>query len=422
MDRLGGHDELMSRLRATDPAVGLASLSDGATSRIIRHAMTPTLRPWSRRRFRIASFGAFLSSGGLVVAGILGIQAAGAPGLPVLSLGSLARTLSQTSSTDQVPSANEFAVGTPYVSYRFDAAAALSSSAQPATAFQLVSTEAPAGAARLLAKAFGIDGRVTSSGNGDFEVGPTGGPLVSTWSSSGVVEWSYHSSASPSAPAPVVVPHPPSTAPGSAAAEWASPAAEALLARLGTPRAFGAPVTTPVGAQFDVDVPLLANGIPTDQSDVFAFGQHGVLEWASGLIARAEPMHRYPTISPTAAVGVLRANRGAIWFGSVQLQRAPMRQPRTTRHHVTKTAATVTNASSALTTLGPPLVVHVTIEHATLEYDTYTLTDGTSWLLATWALSGTESGSSATLGATFSVHVLAVDPRYVQLQRGSLVF
>ena len=171
-----------------------------------------------------------------------------------------------------------------------------------------------------------------------------------------------------------------------------------------------------------MELPLLADGVPTDQSDVLAFGPRGVLEWASGLFARPEPMHSYPTISPRAAVWALRENRGAIFFGSVQTVLAPASSPHAASHHVTKTAATIQNPPLALTTVGPPVVVNVTIDHATLRYDTYALTNGTSWLLATWALSGPQSGSKATQGATFVVNVLAVDPRYVQLQRSSLVF
>jgi hypothetical protein len=429
MDRLGTREELMSRLRATDPAVGLAPLSDGATSRIIRHAMTPTLRPWSRRRFRLASVGAFLSSGGLVVAGILGIQAAAAPGLPVLSLGSLARTLSQRSTTDALPSPNLFAAATPYyVSYRFLSAPALVTSTRRATAFQLVSTVDASGAARELAKALGIAGRVTPGGTGVFVVGHNGGPLVSTWSTSGVVEWSYRSSRSSTPPKTGSGPVAPDSVGGAAfSTTWASQDAGTLLARLGATSSFGTPATTTIGSQVNVDVPLLADGVPTDQSDVFAYGPRGVLEWASGLFARLEPMRSYPTISPKSAVGALR-NRGAIFFGLFQTLLAPVSSPHAARHRVaktaqvTKTATTVLNSSSALSTPGPPVVINVTIEHATLEYDTYTLTNGTSWLLATWALSGSESQSRATPGVKFAVNVLAVAPRYVRLQRGSLVF
>src|SRR5208283_2684183 len=119
-----------------------------------------------------------------------------------------------------------------------------------------------------------------------------------------------------------------------------------------------------------------------------------------------------------AAVGVLRANRGAI-FVEFPTVLAQVSSPHGVGHHVTKPAATVRSAPTAL---GPPVDVDVTIEHATLQYDTYTLTNGTSWLLATWALSGPEHGSKVTSGATFAINVLAVAPRYVQLPRGSIVF
>ena len=67
------------------------------------------------------------------------------------------------------------------------------------------------------------------------------------------------------------------------------------------------------------------------------------------------------------------------------------------------------------TTIAPP-TVNVEIDTATMSLATYTLTDGTMWLLPTWQLSGPESGDTITGSSTYSNNVLAVDSQYVQLQ------
>jgi hypothetical protein len=57
-----------------------------------------------------------------------------------------------------------------------------------------------------------------------------------------------------------------------------------------------------------------------------------------------------------------------------------------------------------------------------MQLATYTGTDGTSWLVPTWALSGPETGSTVSAGATYTANVLAVDAQYVQLQVCPMAF
>src|SRR5471032_1738943 len=86
MERPNGHDELLSRIASADPAARLAPMTEGALDRVTRHAMSPVQKSWTWRRFRFASLGALIGSGGLVIAGILGIESA-AQNLPILALG-----------------------------------------------------------------------------------------------------------------------------------------------------------------------------------------------------------------------------------------------------------------------------------------------------------------------------------------------
>ena len=57
-----------------------------------------------------------------------------------------------------------------------------------------------------------------------------------------------------------------------------------------------------------------------------------------------------------------------------------------------------------------------------MQLGTYTLTDGTTWLLPTWAVSGPESGTTITTPETYTADVLAVDAQYVHVQPAPIVF
>jgi hypothetical protein len=57
-----------------------------------------------------------------------------------------------------------------------------------------------------------------------------------------------------------------------------------------------------------------------------------------------------------------------------------------------------------------------------MQLATYSLTDGTSWLLPSWALSGPETGTTVSPGDTYTANVIAVDSQYVQLQACPMVY
>ena len=175
MERQSGDDELLTRITRIDPAAGAAPLSDGALDRVVRHAMTPAPRTWTWARFQLATVGAFVGSSALVIAGIVGLNAA-APSLPVLALGS-----SSTPNAEMIP----------YLDYHFTADPSLPDSAGSATAYELTSAEDPTAAASMLAKGLHVPGTVTTTTDGYAEVGPDSGSNVSAWNSDGVVDWSY---------------------------------------------------------------------------------------------------------------------------------------------------------------------------------------------------------------------------------------
>jgi len=82
---------------------------------------------------------------------------------------------------------------------------------------------------------------------------------------------------------------------------------------------------------------------------------------------------------------------------------------------------TIGSGVTTTTTDGPP-VINVDINQATMQLGTYTLTDGTTWLLPTWAVSGPESGATITTSETYTADVLAVDSQYVHVQPEPIVF
>jgi hypothetical protein len=403
--RPGTHDELLTRIAAVDPAAGVAPLSDGALSRVVRHAMTPTRRVWSRGRFRLATFGALVGSGGMVLAAVLGIEAA-APGLPVLAIGKIPQS---SVSTRYEGLASPTAV--PFADFTFRSVRGLGSAPKSAIAFRLVSRVDAVAAASDLAVALHVHGHVVSLERGSFRVGPGRGPSITTWTSAGVVEWSYRSATGMNGFG--------ISAGGLPNSTQASTDALGLLSRLGLRATAGFPESARSDVQVEVNVPLVAGQALTDQSDELAYGHGAYIESASGVFASEVAGPAYPTISVSQAVGVLKADHGFVFYGGI----APIVTvaPTMSINGVSNDYGTPLPASSGQIsdTAGPPPVIRVTIDRATLQYATYVLANGTSWLLPTWLLSGTEHGAGVARGSRYSAYVLAVSPEYVRLESGS---
>jgi len=482
MDRTDGTDNLNSRMAGIDPARGIAPLSEGAIERVTRNAMSPAPTPWTWGKYRLASLGAFAGSTAVVVAAILGIQAA-AQELPVLAIG--APTSSAAGQTKGSTTPN--AMMMPYLRYEFTVGPNLSSSTGSGTSYELgTSIDAQAAAAQL-AKAFGISGDVTSPYQGAYQVGPDAGPNVSTYTSGGIVQWTYSAASatvsSPPPPATTAPTAPDATLPSDA---QAASDARALLTSAGVDASTlgAAKVDSSSGTEVDVTIPMVVDGLVTDQSFYVAYGSGDAVVSASGVFATVSPMTTYPTIAPTDAVNVLIAHHGFVYYGGVMpmagAAATPSTVPSTTPSagsasgnsgptgsttvpiNTGPTAVTGNTGPSGTTgntgptgvtgntgpsgttgntgptgvtgntgpsgTTGPtgttdgPPVISVEIDQATLTLATYTLTDGTTWLLPTWSLSGTETGSTVTAGSTYQASVLAIDSQYVNLQVGPMVF
>lgn len=267
--------------------------------------------------------------------------------------------------------------------YDFTADPSLSTAVGTSTAYELTAPSDTASVTGDIATALGVSGPVTYLGPGNYQSGPSSGPDVVIGSSGGILTWQY----------PVWTDQPPGVsvpvndaAPVPTDAQATADARQLLLSIGVKADQLGTPQIRRASAAVTVYFPMIVNGVVTDQTSSINYGYGGAVLSAMGIITTATPSASYPTISPAQAVGLLTQDSGGSTFGG--------------------TSAVTTNSGSN--------VLNVDINKATLELSTYALTDGTSWLLPTWSLSGPEIGSSVAALATYGGNVLAVSAHYVQ--------
>jgi hypothetical protein len=268
--------------------------------------------------------------------------------------------------------------------FSFTVAPSLSTAVGSATAYELSSPTDLASVTGGIGTALGVTGPVTYLGPGNYQAGPSSGPDVVVGAGGGILQWQY----------PVWTDEPPGESvpvndglPVPTDAQATADARQLLLSigvdanQLGTTQLRRAPDAV------SVSFPMVVDGLTTDQYSEINFGHGAAVLSAIGIITTATPSVSYPTISPTQAVSLLSPNGDSTYGGSY-----------------------ISAGSSESN------VIAVDVNEATLALSTYVLADGTSWLLPTWSLSGPETGSQVTPGATYEGNVLAISPEYVQLQ------
>jgi hypothetical protein len=316
----------------------------------------------------------------LVVAAVLGLQAS-TPSRPMPSRPALGLPVLKVRGTPTNGGYGGVASQVAQVTYKFLADPNLSTATGSASTYVLVSPADMAAATGTIAQALGLSGTVTYLGPDNYNGGPIGGPDVTVDIQSGVLNWLYptwsgnvHTTPSLANPTPIQVnPNAPLPTNGQATMD-----AEQLLQAAGVGvEQLGAPTVSRYEAGVNVAFQVVAGGIPTDQEMQVEYGPGATVLTASGIIVTTTPSATYPTISPTDAVGLLADGSGG----------GEASQPSVT----------------------------VDINQARMTFATYVLTDGTSCLLPTWALSGPESGSGVAAGSTYTGSVLAVPAQYVQL-------
>ena len=272
-------------------------------------------------------------------------------------------------------------------SYKYDFAAdpSLSTAVGSATAYELTSPSDVASVTGEIATALGVSGPVIYLGPGNYQAGPSSGPDVVVATVSGVLQWQYptRTDQPPGSSVPVNEGSPLPTD-----SQATADARQVLQAMGVNAQQLGAPQVSRYSAAVNVEFPMVVDGLSTDQYSQVSYGSGATVLTASGIIATATPSASYPTISPAQAVNLLTASTGNSTSGG----------------------------SSGATGAGGSNVVTADVNEATLKLSTYVLTDGTSWLLPTWALSGPETGSQVTTGSKYEGNVLAVSAQYVQLE------
>ena len=436
MKRLDGNDELISKIAGVDPAARLAPMTEGALDRVTRHAMSPVPKPWTWGRFppRVVRGADRLGR----------TDARGHPRHPGSGVGLLEppNPCARQFSLDHRPARRcpdggrregrcdvhsvgdlQLHLGPEPLVVRGVGHGVSASSSIDASA-----------AATQLAQALNVPGDVTTTGDGSYQVGPSNGPNVSTWTSNGVVSWYFYDS-TPTVTSPDGTP--PASDPTLPTNAQAADEALAELGHLGVTNQLGTPSVSNYGTEVDVTIPIVVDGLATDQSFYVAYGANNTLNSVSGEFVTATAETTYPTISQTDAVQVLQDHNGAVFYGGVMPMSAASSPGGSSSSSSTGPSASSGTSPSAPpsgavgdssppftdpTTTIPEPVYDVNINQATMQLSTYTLTDGTSWLLPTWALSGPETGTSVTADTTYTANVLAVDSQYVHLQTGPMVY
>jgi hypothetical protein len=377
-------DKLVARTKVLEPGRRMAKLTPEQLSSLANSAKlwedsAPEVRNNGRarssRRLRYVSVGTLAAASAVATAVLLTIGSAA----PLTSTKPSTGTKSSLPSPVVMiqPQLHGFPSFTSY-DYEFTANASIPSSSGMGTAYELSSPSDVRSLAGKVESALGLSGP-DANGPSDYLAGPSGGPDVTVGLENGVVKWQYPTWADQSAGVSVPVNQ------GSPVPMDDQAATKALsdLQSMGVRETqLGSPEVARSSSAVSVTFPVVVDGLSTGSYDQIVFGPGGAVIDSSGMIATATPSASYPTISAAQAVALLTGNSLI--------------------------------SASGITTEDGSDIVNVGIDGAAPALSTYVLTDGTSWLLPTWKLSGTETGSS---GSMLTGDVLAVQPQYVQLER-----
>ncbi len=437
------------RLVAADPAAGQSYAHHDPeimVSRIV--AQHPVRRRNVLRDFQLKMAGAVTMATVLTVGGIAALDAA-VPGLPILALASA----HAKATTPDAASPNGLGTYNTMMrineEFRFTAGAGLGANASTGNAYRLRFPTSGSGEASRVASIFSVSGPpVDTNGDGSYwTVTDVSGPSITYNNYGGVPSW-YYQSTSPS-----VVSTPPSA--GAASGIEAVPAqampsqatvessVKSYLARLsygyqvGSPQFSSSSGTTTGPDQVTtttnwvtVDYSVFVDGTLTDQSVQFTFDGSNQLVSASGPAFSVDAPVNYPLQSPIAGVAVLNAQQQSYFTskegtpglgGTV----APMGSGPVTKDTTNPSGGPSgsspgavptpgpTDTSVTTTTTGPP-IVDVTLDSVDVSLQSYTLADGSMWLLPIYTYGGvvTPSGGNSYNG-TWST--IAVDPAYVKV-------
>jgi hypothetical protein len=426
------------RLRAADPAAGMSYQHPNADAMISRiEARAPLARRNVLRSFQLKMAGAVTMAAVLTVGGIAVLEGAG-PALQVLTLS--AAKASGHSAPNALGSAsapkNDFM--RLYEEFDFSAGSGLSSTPGAAPSYELsLPTSASSEAARL-ATIFNVTGTPADTNNdgSDWTVTDTAGNTLDYENYGGVPQW-YYNSAPSNAPSTTVTDGTTATMPSNSAIDAD---VQGYLTQLGYNYAVTSPqyssetVTASTPGQPDVttneetaNYSVTINGVLTDQTfNITIDANNNVIE-ADGPAFTLMPSVNYPLQSAAAGVSVLEAQQQAEFAsassgtsdqgGGVAPDTSNSNPgPPSSTPGSDATVTTTTDPGNSTTTTAPtgPPIVDVTLDAVSTSLSSYTLTDGSVWMLPLYTYTGTVTNSDgSTYSGTWTT--LAVDPAYVQL-------
>ncbi len=427
------------RLVAADPARGATYVqrdAEAMVSRIV--AQYPIRRRSLLRDFKLKMASAVTLATLVTVGGIAALDAAG-PGIAVLAIGGTHQSHSS------LPGATSMMKI--YEQFRFTAGPGLSAGSSSANAYQLRLAASGSAEASRVAAIFALSGPPVDA-NGDdsyWTVTDAAGSSVTYNNFGGVPQWNFSTNAkyagsvssTPGATGTSATGSTSSTPPDPVSAATTSTieaAAQQYLAKLG----YGYQVVNPqvtsssvsVGSngtnQFSLTYDVAVKGTLTDQSVQFTFDTNLQVIDATGPAFGVSSALVYPLQSEVAGVAVLNADQQSSFAtgGGLPLAGSGAVTPMTSNTTPTPTGGSTSAPTSAADTVPPtssdpsaptgPPIVNVTLDSATVHLQSYSLTNGTEWLLPIFDYSGTVTNADATT-STSTWTTLAIDPAYVHL-------
>lgn len=384
-------DELLARVAMMEPgrtlprlnSEQLLSLADSAKAWDgpgVDHEREPVNRATPRRRLRYVSIGALAGAGALATALLLSVSSVAPPSSATPPAGTKSALPSLVLRVDRKPLGSSTAET---YNFQFTADPNLSTTSGTGTGYELTSPSDVEVVASEIESALGVSGPVIQVGSNDYYVGPSGGPDAMVSLENGVLHWEYpvwtDGASGESVPVDQGSPVPTDA--------QATASAQRQLESIGLSGAqLGTPLVSHSSTAVDVAIPMTVGGLSTDQYEEITYGAGGVVIYSSGIVATATPSAAYPTNSPAQAVTLLTGYSGVL-----------------------------TSGSGGASGSGDSNDVSVNIDEASAALSTYALTDGTTWLLPAWKLSGPASGSMLSRGTTFTGTALAVPAQYVQV-------
>jgi hypothetical protein len=429
--------DFQERLRAADPVATSSYVhpdADAMISRIMGRA--PRARRHVLRSFQLRMAGSVALAAALTVGGIAALDGA-SPSLAVFALAAPhslgAKSTGARFGVAHVPSHSMMRV---YEEFNFTAGSDLSATAGTGAAYELrLPTSASAEDARVAA-IFGVSGTPVDTNNDgeDFTVTDSTGNYVDYETYDTVPQWSYS----------IAIPQGTDTSSTTTDGTTVRMPSQSTVngdvqnyvSQLGygyqvTDPQFstsnnvttspGAPTVTTNEEQATYGVTV--DGQMTDQYLDFTVDQNNNVVAADGPAFSVTPAVNYPLQSPAAGVEVLEAQQQS-YFASNNSSGQPSGSgtsttPLSGSDSSSPSTPPSTPDTNATTTTAPgPPIVDVTLDNATISYQTYQLTDGSVWMLPIYNYTGlvtSADGSSYT--GTWST--IAVDPTYIQVSSAS---